>query len=98
MSNKLNVTEKDFRVILADFYGDGLTSEEFIKILNLEFKEPEIELIDGEYYLVKTLYMWHFLKYRDIDDCFVDEVGSRVDVKEFEEIRTLNNPPKFFTL
>jgi hypothetical protein len=60
----------------------GLISEdELAEKLGIKFKEPEIELVEGEWYFVLKDLTWFYTKYRE--GC---------NWSEFE-IREKNNPP-----
>ena len=66
----------------------GLISEdELAEKLGIKFKEPEIELVEGEWYFVKFKegknWNWQYLKYKDTSYWKGEET----------EIREKNNPP-----
>ena len=87
MSNKLDVTEKEFEKIL-----NRCTMSEIKSKLNLEFKQ---ELVDGEFYFVRYYDIWFFTKYNEEYDRFIDSQGSAIPRTNIKEIKEYNNPPKF---
>ena len=77
------LTFKKFIKFLHIWEDYELTSIELAEKLGITFKEPEIELVDGEWYFVKIepTWDWRYLKYEK------SENWTRY------EIREKNNPP-----
>ena len=77
------LTKKEFYHLIAKCENGRISEDELAEKLGLKFKEPEIELVEGEYYFVKVSGKWEYLKY-----------GSGDDFSAFE-VREKNNHPQW---
>ncbi|MGB0881449.1 MAG: hypothetical protein ACPGSO_00740 [Vicingaceae bacterium] len=87
------LTIKEYMFLLGEFYNNDINEEKLAEKLGIKFKEPEIELIDGEYYYILYNRRWSYKKYNELDESFKGSDGYRLLLKSCKDIKTKNNPP-----